>query len=97
MKLFTMSPIYSEPPINQEDTEAQFNPLQILSNRLDELESKFSYQENTIDILNETILKQQLEIDRLKQYIQKIVMRLQANERTDSPTTSEIVELPPHY
>lgn len=96
-----MSSIYSKSdlktPIHNKDTEVSEDLIYILNNRLNELESKFSYQENTIDILNETILRQQIEIDTLKQYIQQIVMRLQNSERISSTTTEEIIELPPHY
>lgn len=96
-----MSSIYSKSdlktPIHNKDTEVFEDLIYILNNRLNELESKFSYQENTIDILNETILRQQIEIDTLKQYIQQIVMRLQNSERISSTTTEEMIELPPHY
>lgn len=96
-----MSSIYSKSdlktPIHNKDTEVSEDLIYILNNRLNELESKFSYQENTIDILNETILRQQIEIDTLKQYIQQIVMRLQNSERISSTTTEEMIELPPHY
>ena len=47
-----------------------------LEERLNELEIKYSFQENTIKELNEVIATQQKELDAFKPLVQKIVDQL---------------------
>ena len=63
--------------------------------RFEELEVKVAYQEDTIQQLNEVIIRQQNEIDRLKTWYQEFNMRLEG--LTESLQTKPEDELPPHY
>lgn len=69
--------------------------LEILITRLAELESKFSFQAETIEALNDTVTKQWTEIDRLKRKIGDLdgqVYTLESNADGASPD-----QKPPHY
>lgn len=65
-----------------------------LSERLDVLESRVAYQDDTIDSLNQTITAQWKQIDALTRQIAALSERLQeAEARTPGPAN----ERPPHY
>jgi SlyX protein len=65
-----------------------------LSDRIDTLEARVMYQDDTIESLNETITAQWREIDALKRQIARLGERLeQAQTVTDGPAD----EPPPHY
>jgi len=64
--------------------------------RLNELEIKLAYQEDTIQQLNDVVCRQQDQIDRLLEKCSLL------NSRTEElaaklPDDSDGVELPPHY
>ena len=65
-----------------------------LSDRIDALETRLTYQDETIETLNQAITKQWLEIDRLTRRLAEMKERLQEAER-QSPGPSN--EPPPHY
>lgn len=65
-----------------------------IEERLAELEIKFSYQQETIDALNETVTKQYAEIDRLKRDLQRSKEELSTLIDTHAPPADE---KPPHY
>jgi SlyX protein len=68
--------------------------LDALSERIDSLEIRLSYQDVTIDTLNQTITAQWTEIDRLTRQIAELKERLQeAESRVPGPAN----ERPPHY
>jgi SlyX protein len=65
-----------------------------LSERIDTLEARVMYQDDTIETLNQTITAQWREIDALKRQIARLSERLeQAQTVTDGPAD----EPPPHY
>ena len=65
-----------------------------LMDRIDALETRLTYQEETIETLNQAITKQWLEIDRLKHQLSEMKARLQeAESHAPGPTN----EPPPHY
>jgi SlyX protein len=65
-----------------------------LSERIDALESRLAYQDQTIEQLNETITAQWKQIDALTQQLSALTERLQEAEAS-SPAPAN--ERPPHY
>jgi SlyX protein len=63
-----------------------------LSERIDALEARIMFQDDTIETLNQTITAQWREIDGLKRQIARLDERL---EQTDAQAPSN--EPPPHY
>lgn len=73
---------------------APMSDLETLSERIDSLEIRLSYQDVTIETLNQTITTQWTEIDRLTRQIAELKERLQeAESRVPGPAN----ERPPHY
>ena len=65
-----------------------------LSERIDTLESRLTYQDETIEQLNATITAQWKQIDALTRQIAALSERLEASEaNTPAPAN----ERPPHY
>jgi SlyX protein len=65
-----------------------------LSQRIDALETKLMFQEDTIEVLNQTITMQWHQIDALKRQIADLSDRLrEAEAGTGRPAN----ERPPHY
>ncbi len=67
----------------------------LLDNRLDDLEVKFSYQQEMIDSLNDTVTKQWTEMDALRLQIRRLEARLQ--EVADQQGHPGNEPPPPHY
>ena len=65
-----------------------------LSARIDALEAKLMFQEDTIEVLNQTITMQWQQIDTLKRQIADLGERLREAE-AGAPRTAN--ERPPHY
>ena len=65
-----------------------------LSERVDALESRLAYQDQTIEQLNETITAQWKQIDALTRQLAALTERLQEAE-ADRPAPGN--ERPPHY
>ena len=67
---------------------------QDLSDRIDTLEMRLTFQDDTIETLNQTITAQWREIDALKRKIAQLVERLEdAQSDAEGPRN----EPPPHY
>ena len=66
----------------------------ILSERIDALETRLTFQDETIETLNKTITEQWLKIDVLTRQVVALGERLQEAE-TNAPGASN--EPPPHY
>jgi uncharacterized coiled-coil protein SlyX len=65
-----------------------------LSDRIDALEARIAYQDDTIETLNQTITEQWKQIDALKRQVTALSDRLQeAEARAPGPAN----ERPPHY
>ena len=63
--------------------------------RFEELEIKVAYQEDTIQQLNEVVIRQQNEIDRLKASYREFNTRLEGLTETLQAKPED--EVPPHY
>jgi SlyX protein len=68
--------------------------MQTLSDRIDVLETRLTFQDETIETLNKTITEQWLKIDALTRQIAHLNERLQEAE-TRAPGAAN--EPPPHY
>ena len=65
-----------------------------LSDRIDALEARLMFQDETIETLNKTITEQWLKIDALTRQIAALGERLQEAETRAPPTA---MTPPPHY
>lgn len=70
------------------------NEIRALGERVDTLETRLTYQDETIEALNETITAQWKQIDALTRQIAQLNERLQAAE-ANAPGPAN--EPPPHY
>ena len=69
-------------------------PDQEFGERIDRLEMRLTFQDDTIETLNQTITAQWSEIDALKRQIALLVERLEdAQDNAEGPRN----ERPPHY
>ena len=73
---------------------APMSDADTLSERIDALEMRLTYQDVTIETLNQTITAQRVEIDRLTRQIAELKERLQEAE-SNAPGPAN--EPPPHY
>ena len=67
-----------------------------LENRIIELETKVSYQDHTIQELNEVVIRQQQQIDELEKNVNKLSAHLKAQNPSDLARPEEEAP-PPHY
>ena len=65
-----------------------------LSERIDALEMRLTYQDVTIETLNQTITAQWVEIDRLTRQVAELKERMREAE---SHAAGPVNEPPPHY
>lgn len=64
--------------------------------RLDALEMRIAYQDETIETLNQTITAQWKQIDALTREVERLIQRVQAAENSiATPPANE--PPPPHY
>jgi SlyX protein len=68
--------------------------IQELSKRIDTLEARLTYQDETIEQLNQTITAQWKQIDALTRQIAKLNERIQEAEASAPGPANE---RPPHY
>jgi SlyX protein len=68
--------------------------LKKLSDRVDALEARLTFQDDTIETLNKTITEQWLKIDALARQVVSLGERLQEAEARAPGATNEP---PPHY
>jgi SlyX protein len=73
---------------------APMNDVDALNERIDALEMRLTYQDVTIETLNQTITAQWVEIDRLARQVAGLKERLQEAE-SNAPGPAN--EPPPHY
>ncbi|HZC98032.1 MAG TPA: SlyX family protein [Bradyrhizobium sp.] len=73
---------------------APMNEAKTLSDRIDALEMRLTFQDATIETLNQTITAQWQQIDRLTRQLAELTARLQEAE---SHATGAVNERPPHY
>ncbi len=70
------------------------NDIKTLGDRIDLLETRLAFQDETIETLNKTITAQWQQIDTLTRQIAALNERLQEAENNASGATNEP---PPHY
>lgn len=70
------------------------NEIKTLAERIDTLETRLAYQDDTIDTLNQTITAQWKQIDTLTRQLAQLNERLQEAE-ANAPGPAN--EPPPHY
>ncbi|MBR1177872.1 SlyX family protein [Bradyrhizobium sp. KB893862 SZCCT0404] len=70
------------------------NDMKVLSERIDALEMRIAYQDDTIETLNQTITAQWKQIDALTRKVSELGERLQQAE-ANAPGPAN--ERPPHY
>ena len=75
-----------------ENTE---NSVTALASRIDELETKTTFQQDAIDNLNDVVTSQWKIIDQLKRQITKLDDQLYELEMTSSGSAGN--QKPPHY
>ncbi|SBS35039.1 Protein SlyX [Marinomonas aquimarina] len=68
-----------------------------LLNRIDELEIRSQFQEETIDALNSALTHQQQDILLLKEQIKLLAKRLEDQRDNSSSGINGTIEKPPHY
>lgn len=66
-----------------------------VSARIDALEERIAYQDETIEALNQTITKQWTQIDKLTRTVETLTERLRETEV--KAAQSSVTERPPHY
>ncbi len=67
-----------------------------LEKLVESLQVKVAYQDDTIETLNQTIIRQQKSIQDINYNLEKLVEKIKAMPESDSPGSNDI-ELPPHY
>ena len=68
--------------------------VKTLSERIDALETRLAFQDDTIETLNQTITDQWKQIDALTRQMAAMIERLQEAE---SQAPAPVNERPPHY
>lgn len=66
-----------------------------MQDRLTEIETKLAFAEDLIDTLNQTVFRQQAQIDLLQEQLRLLHRQLQALQPDEGRTLRE--EIPPHY
>jgi SlyX protein len=67
-----------------------------IENRIIELETKISYQDHTIQQLNEVVIQQQQQIDAMEKHVNQISGLLKEQNPSDLARPEEEAP-PPHY
>jgi len=71
------------------------DPSTAIDHRLTELEIKASFTDDLLDEINQTVYRQQQQIERLARELQ--ILREQANDAGSGAPRNPRDELPPHY
>ena len=72
------------------------NQFDYLIARMDELETKVSFQENTIEQLNQALIEQQFIIDKMQLQLRYLAQKLKDVQPSNIATQAEETP-PPHY
>jgi len=66
--------------------------------RIEELETRFAYQEQMLDELNDIIVRQQSQIDQLEVLGRHLLEKLrELNTSQDAQSDDDNLQQPPHY
>ncbi len=63
--------------------------------RIEELETKITFQDHMIEELNQALIEQQSDLRKLTRVLESVVS--QVEQIGDSSTKNDGIELPPHY
>lgn len=66
-----------------------------LEEKIEKLETTIEFQEKFIEELNKTTILHELEIKKIKNYLKKLIEKLQLNEEVFNNTDTHMT--PPHY
>ncbi|WP_434632114.1 SlyX family protein [Chromobacterium sp. CV08] len=66
-------------------------------NRVEALEVRLAFQDELLDALNDTVARQQREIDLLQQQIRLLYQQFRSAQPDDAPGGSLRDDIPPHY
>lgn len=72
------------------------NELSPLLQRLDELEMKVAFQENTIEQLNQSLIEQQFILEKMQIQLRYLAQKLKDMQPSNIATQAEETP-PPHY
>ncbi|WP_285275839.1 SlyX family protein [Halopseudomonas bauzanensis] len=64
--------------------------------RMNELETRLAFQDDTIQALNDAVSRQELELERLRRALE-LLARRQADLAASMPGETEDDQPPPHY
>jgi SlyX protein len=64
--------------------------------RLTELETKLAFAEDLLETLNQTVIRQQRQIDSLQEQLRLLHQQLRDSQSAGEPSTPR-EEIPPHY
>jgi SlyX protein len=70
-----------------------------MEERLINLESKLSFAEDMLEVLNHTVFRQQQQIDQLQQHVRLLYQQIQNNNAENNAAEKRDArdEIPPHY
>ena len=69
---------------------------ELLEHAIESLEIKLAYQEDTIEMLNQTVISQQKKLNAMEDLVNKLAEKIKSMPSADAGINNE-VELPPHY
>jgi SlyX protein len=67
----------------------------MMEERLNEIEAKLAFAEDLVETLNQTVIRQQEQIDLMQQQLRLLHLQLQQVMPNESPSLHD--EVPPHY
>jgi SlyX protein len=67
-----------------------------MQEKIELLEIKLAYQEDTIESLNQTVIAQQVKISQLEKTMSLVIEKMQSSATPEGVSSNQI-ELPPHY
>jgi len=70
-------------------------PDTLIDSRLNELEAKLAFAEDLIETLNQTVIRQQGQLDSLQQQMRLLHQQFKDAQPDETHTLRD--ELPPHY
>ena len=68
-----------------------------MKDRLNELEAKLAFAEDLLETLNQTVIRQQGQLDSMQQQLRLLHQRIQNMQASADETRTPREEIPPHY
>jgi SlyX protein len=76
-------------------TSKDLNNENLFVQRIEELETKITFQDHMIEELNQALIEQQSDLRKLTRVLESVVS--QVEQIGDSSSKNDGIELPPHY